>query len=488
MRSFLLSKVAIPLHLAFVACYLACVQFGPESLTAYLPVAWIAAGLIEVTLLFPTARIGENATDARRRVRAALLKDPILSAGIVAFLYILLQTLNGPRSLAFDSLSGTWEFSPARLSGLPACISQSGSAQGLFWNILVIPAMLVVGNGIGKKGRLLLLKFLVAVSSMLALYGLIMGLSLGEDLQAGSFATFPDPIAAAIYFFMHFCLACALHMQEVGSEDPDRTQSHFFFAACLLNLAGAFFSLSCLGIALTFCALFLFFIYGAIYFRSRLPTADKMRMTVSGLVLIGLFAFIHFVAYPQNPLHACTEKIFSGNWETPAQKAERKVLSAVAWRMFKAHPLTGVGTWGYADSTCFAKYMEDDDWDAISDQDVTPATCGNDSLQFLAEYGCVGFPILAIPYLILLGTALGRLATEFRPKGKKANDSHSSSENEARPFTERLSPLAFALLLSIVAPFVISFHFSIFRNPLILFSWTLFLSVFPTLIRKPSTT
>ena len=462
-------------------------RFDPHSLTVYLPLAWFAAGLIEVTLLFPTARKGEEADDARRRVRNSLLKDPILFAGIVGFLFILLQTLNGPRALVFNPPTGTWEFSSARIDGFPACITQAGSVQGLFWNLLVIPAMLVVGNGLGKKGRLLTLKFLVAISALLALYGLATGFSSKGETIA-SVATFPDSVTAGVYFFMHFCVATALYVQEIGAEIRDRFQGKALFVACVLNLAGALFSLSCLAIALSLGALVLLFVYGAVYLANRLPTADKMRMIATGLILIGFAAFLHFVAYPRNPLHSCTEKLFSGQWTTNEENTEHAVLTSVAKRMFKDHIVHGVGTWGFWDASCFGKYMEDDDWEALPDQNVTPATCGNDTLQFLAEYGCVGFAVLVLPFLILIGTAIFRLALEFRPRIRKSKDSESSSENEAHPLTDRLPPLAFALLLALVAPFVVSFRFSIFRYPLILYAWTLFLSVFPTLIRKPAST
>ncbi len=387
----------------------------------------------------------------------------------------------------FNPASGSWEFTPARISGLPACISQSGSVQGLFWNILVIPAMLVIGNGLGKKGRTLLLKFLVSISALLALYGLIMCMAARGGLKELPFTTLSDPVTSSLYFFMHFCVATALYVQELGQEIRDRLQVHLLFAACVLNLAGAVFSLSSLGLSLAIGALLLLFIYGSIYLSNRLPTADKMRMMAGGLILIGFVAFLHFIAYPSNPIHACTKKIFSGQWVTPAEKTEHVVLTSVAKRMFKAHAIHGVGTWGYADANCFSTYMEDDEWDALPNQISTPATCNNDLLQFLAEYGFVGCAVLALPYLIIIGTGLGRLAIEFRPKLKKSQDSDSSSENEARPFTERLSPLAFSILLAVITPFVVSFHFSVFRSPVILFTWTIFLTVFPTLIRKPAT-
>ena len=480
MRSFLLSKVAIPLHLAFIAGYFACVRIGPDSVVEYLPLAWFAAGLVEITLLFPTARKGEEVYDARRRVWTSILKDPVFHTGVVAFLFLLLQTLNGPRVLAYDRAAGAWVFSPARIRDFPACVSQLASVQGLFWNILVIPAMLVMRNGLGKKGRQLTLKLLVMVASLVALYGLIV---YDPRAAAPHFANFPDAISAGVYFFMHFCIACALYTTEVGMEIRDRFQCHALFAACLLTLAGALYSLSCLTIALTAGALVIVGIYCMVYLSSRLSMAEKMRMTAAGLILIGLVAFLHVVGYPQNRIHGCTEKIISGEWTTPAEQTNTLVRLNVAGRMFKANAIHGVGTWGYADANCFGKYTQDNEWEFLQDSDATPPLCGNDSLQALAEYGVVGFLLIVAPFLILFVDSLIRLVGEFRPKGGKPSNS-SSSENESHPFTERITPVALAILIAVGATFAVSFHFSVFRQPLNLFSWAVFFSVFPTLIRK----
>ena len=480
MRSFLLSKVAIPLHLAFIAGYLACVRLGPDSVLEYLPLAWFAAGLIEITLLFPSARKGEEVYDARRRVRISILKDPIFLTGAVAFLFLLLQTLNGPRVLVYDRAAGAWVFSPARIRDFPACVNQLASVQGLFWNILVIPAVLVVRDGLGKRGRLLTLKLFVMVSALVSLYGLIV---YDPRAVAPNFANFPDAITAGVYFFMHFCVACALYTTEVGMEIRDRFQCYALFAACLLTLAGALYSLSCLTIALAAGALVIVGIYCMVYLSRRLSTAEKMRMTATGLILIGLVAFLHVVGYPQNRIHGCTEKILSGAWTTPEEQADREVRENVAGRMFRANIIHGVGTWGYADANCFGKYTRDDEWTSLEDPNSTPPLCGNDSLQALAEYGIVGFLLVVAPFLILFVESLVRLFGEFRPKGHKTSDS-SSSENESHPFTDRITPVALAILIAVGATFAVSFRFSVFRQPLNLLSWAVFFSVFPTLIRR----
>ena len=487
MRSFLLSKVAIPLHLAFIACYLACVRIWPDGIMEYLPLAWFSAGLIEIALLFPSAKSGEEVHDARLRVFKSMRKDPVLILGVLGFLFILFQTLNGPRTISYDSYESVWKFADARIRDFPSCINQILSVQGLFWNILTISAMLAIRNALGKKGRLLILKFLVAVSSCLALYGFAAYTPIPPESGLPLFATFPDPITAGVYFFMHFCLSCSLfvtELVEVEAKDKGKWVPRLLLVAAVLNFVGALYSLSCICIATVVVALVILFIYSAIYLHSRIEPAKRIRMAAVGFILIAIAAYIHFIAYPSNRIHERTEKIISREWITEEQQNEQKTLQNIAVRMINKNIVHGVGTWGYAIPECFGMYIEDDEWDSLS-SDETPVDCGNDSLQFIAEYGIVGFALLISPFLVLFFSFLRRLAYEFRPKGKKTEKSSMSSEHEARPFTDRISPNLIAIFLAVVFPVVVSFKFSVFRYPLIMLIWTICLSVLSTLLPKP---
>ena len=488
MRSFLLSKVAIPLHLAFIACYLACVQIRPDGILEYLPLAWFAAGLIEITLLFPSAKSGEEVYDARRRVFTSVRKDPVLILGIVGFLFILFQTLNGPRTISYNSFTSAWEFAEARIRDFPACIDQLLSVQGLFWNILTISAMLAIRNGIGKKGRLLVLKFLVAVSAGLSIYGLATYAPMSPEAGPQPFATFPDPVTAGVYFFIHFCLSCSLFATEMGEAAEKHSGKwipRLLLLAAVLNFVGTLYSLSCICIAAAVAALLILFVYSAVYLHRRIEPAKKVRMTAVGFILLAVMAYMHFIAYPANRIHERTDKITSGQWVTEEQTAEKQTLTAVAARMFRKNMVHGVGTWGYAIPECFGMYIEDSEWDNLPASEDAPLTCHNDSLQFLAEYGIVGFAILVSPFLLLIFTSLYRLGYEFRPKSKKMEDSTTSSEHETRPFTDRITPNVLALIFAVTVPLVISFKFSIFRYPLIMLTWTVCLSVLSTLLPKP---
>lgn len=486
MRSFLLSKVAIPLHLAFIAGYLACVSVKPDGIIEYLPLAWFVAGLIEITLLFPSARKGEEVYDARRRVRKSILKDPVLVLGIIGFLFILIQTLNGPRPLKYDTLSSSWQFAAAKIKDFPACIDQLKSVQGLFWNLIIVSSILVIRNGIGKKGRILLLKYLVIISSLLSLYGLITYVPAAQDAPISPFATFPTPITAGIYFCTHFCISCSLFATELGKEESDRWQKRILFISCVLNLAGTVYSLSCISLVLAAFTLLVNVIYGSIYLGNRIPSAQKLKMMATALILIGFAVFIHCIAYPNNRIHERIDKIVSMNWETEQEAIERGTLAKVATRIIKENKIHGVGTWGYADQSCFGKFIEDDEWDNLLSPDSKYSTCGNDWLQFIAEYGYFGMLLFISPFIFLVGISVYRIVMDFIPKAKRNKDPNStSSENETIPFIERISPNTFALFWSVLLPLVVSFRYSVFRYPLVLLTWTIFLTVFSTFLPKP---
>lgn len=486
MRSFLPSRVVVPLHLAFIAAYLACVQWGPDSITQYLPIAFLAAGLFEVTLFFPSARRGEDPDAARARVLHDVVHDPIFIFGVVGFLFLAVQTMNGPREVVYLSESGVWAFSLARIRDFPACMDRLRSTQGMFWLVLVIPAMLAVRRGLGRRGRTLLLKCLVAVMSVSAVVAVVATLCAGDDSAQHVFANFQSPIAAGMFFLMGFCIADGLYAIEAGAEKPKPWQRRLLLVECIACATGVLFSMSCLTQVMMAGVFVILLAYGATYLASRLAPADRIRMFVGGLIIFGMAAFLHFVAYSENPLHACFSKIATPEeWVSEEQDADRGVRVEVARRMAADNPFAGVGTWGYADADCFGKYMEDDDWDALADQEATPLVADNDFMQFLAEYGAIGVFLLAAPFAIPLLVTLWRLLRVFF-HGRKVKDApNTSSVGETQPFTDKVSPLALATLLAVAIPLATSFHFSIFRDPRNLLALAVLATVLPTLLPKP---
>lgn len=479
MRSFLFSKIAIPLHLAFIFGYLACVQPGPESITSYLPLAFFAAGLFEITLLFPSARKGEDVDDARYRVLRGIFSDPVFFFGVAAFIFIVFQTLNGPRDLIYDRILKCWRYTPGYFRGLPACLDMTLSFQGAFWVLVVAVSMLAVRSGLGKKGRNLLLKLMLGVASALALYGLFTY----EPAEAGApilpLATFATPSEAGAFFLMNACAAFGLLFTEMAMEEPGKNSLRFLLFALVANLMAALYSLSCLVIATLAVALVILTIYTLVFFVKE--AAGELRLTTLAVtaILIAVVCFLHFVAYPKNRLHECADRIFNGPWQTEAQKAEAGVMRAAAWRMFNDNTLGGTGTWCYGHENGMSRYLKDDEWQHISDPDSRHYICGNDFAQFLAEYGALGFALMAAPFAMILISSIIRMflvsrnGTKLRP-GRKAT---TAAEIDRVNIFDILPLNVLALAIAAGSTTAISFFAPVFRCPLNILTWAVLLSL-----------
>ncbi len=121
MHSFLLSKIIIPIQITFIALYLLCVPTGAECIQSYLPIPIFILTLIELLLLFPAAKKGEDESTSRERLRRQILRDPVLYFGLAALIFIIIQSLNGPRELVYNKAHRLWAYeSNGKLKTLPS--------------------------------------------------------------------------------------------------------------------------------------------------------------------------------------------------------------------------------------------------------------------------------------------------------------------------------------------------------------------------------
>lgn len=485
MRSFLFSKVAVPFHLAFLLAYLLCVQFSARGIGPYLPLAFLAFGLMEVALLFPSALRGEQAADARLRARMSLKRDPVFLFCVAGFLFMVLQTLNGPRTLVFNALAKVWEFSPARVRDFPACLNQLLSIQGAFWALLVGATVAAV-RSMGKNARAHLLRYIAYVAGAAALYGLVRRALPSLPPAGAEFLAFPTRETAGAFFLGAFCLSAGIYTADLADPEASKWNLRFLLSATLLTFFAAVFSLSVLAACATVVAAVLLLGYGIVYGHSRVKGATRLRLFIGAIVLAGLCAFLHVVAYPKNPVHAMIDKVASLEWRSEAEVAERETLEAVAWRMFKANKPGGVGTWGYSLPTNFGLYVSRPEWKTLSNRDGRYSTCGKDGLTFLAEYGAVGTFLVFMPFVLLAFFSLCRLVIALFPKTTKPVDSTTSTENERTPFQEIVPPAAFASALAAGGIWFLSFNVSVLHHPAVLTLWTAALLVLHASLPKPT--
>lgn len=485
MRSFLFSKVAVPFHLAFLFAYLLCVQFSAKDIGPYLPLAFLAFGLIEVSLLFPSAFRGEQVGDARFRVKASLKRDPVFLFCVAGFLFMVFQTLNGPRSLVYNALAGAWEFSPARIRDFPAGLNQILSVQGAFW-VLLVGATVAAIRSMGKKARAHLLRYVAYVAGAAALYGLVRRAVPDLPPAGAEFAAFPSRETAGAFFLGAFCLSAGIYIADLGDPESSKWDLRLLLASTLLTFFATVFSLSILAACTLVAAALLLLVYGTVYGHTRVKGATRLRLFIGSVILAGLCAFLHIVAYPQNPVHSMIDKVVSLEWRTEAEKAERETLESVAWRMFKANKAGGVGTWGYSLPTNFGLYVSRKEWKTLTNRDGRYSSCGKDGPMIFAEYGVVGAFLVLMPFVLLVLFSLRRLLIALFPKMTKPEDSTTSTENERTPFQEVVPPVAFASAIAAAGIWFLSFNSAVFRHPAVLVLWTTALVVLHSSLPKPA--
>lgn len=486
MRSFLLSKIIVPLHLAVIAAFLAWVQPGPENVAAYLPISFLSLGFIVMMLLFPAAKKGEDADDARWRALDNIKSDYVYIFGLLAAAFFILQTLNGPRELIYVRAERAWDYSAPAMRGFPSCLDMLLSVQGLFVVALVFPAVLAIRNSLGKKGRRLAVELLLAVGALLGLYGLYIYAetpsldSFGVKLPPPpSFATFACRSEAGVYFLMNTCAAFGfLFMSMVNDEEgEDKFHIRFLFAVFLVNMIAALFTLSCLSIAVLCIVLLLVAIYTFIYVFLASPGELSLTTVAAIVIICAVSGFLHFVAYPENRLHDCAEKIFSGEWQTSAEKSEHKVMSNAAWRMFSDNAIGGVGVSCYGIKKGFSKYIERKEWPAVKDPEKPHWRCGNDMAQLLAETGTVGTFLLLAPFLTMAYGAIARMVKVARHGTKYKlgwKSKEVATEADKVGIFDILPPDSLAMFVATGSAVAISFFVPVFSSRLNVLTWAVF--------------
>lgn len=487
MRSFLLSKIIVPLHLVAIFGYLAFARITPNNISPLLPLIFFAISLFELSILFPTAKKGEDSMAARNRTWASIKRDPLFLNGILLFLFAVVQTLNGPNRLVFDRTIKSWKYTGGSFSSLPSGLDQLLSIQGAIWALVIFVAITAVRISLGKKGRMFLLKGIISVSSILGIYGLATYAPAPIGENAAPFATFQSNTEAGVFFLMNTLCAFGLLVNEEGREHPSKYSSRFLFATLLINLASTLFTLSEISVAALMIALAVFIGIAIAYFSKVVIHGLKITSLLAVFAVVLVATFLHVVAYPNNRIHTLSAAITSGEWTTEEQKAEKATVNAASMRLFLDHKTKGVGLFGLGAETGIGHYIEDDEWETLTNPDAPRYSGGNDLIQFLGEAGIIGLIILIFPILYLFGVIIRNviLLNKYGTTLKFAARS-TVTENEKITFFDIFSPITIGLLISIFTVLTLSFFTPVLHNLLNLLTWSVFLACASKLFPKPA--
>lgn len=472
-----LPRFAVMLHVAFLAGYLAWARGGTLA-GLYSPLPWLALGLLEMVILFPTIRRGETDGMARMRTFRSILRDPVLYLGLALLTFLAFQYLNSPRILVYDVESGIWNYSPPPLPGWPFSVAPLESRQLLYWFGIAYAAILAVRHGLSKRAKLNLLRVLVLNGALLALLGVIQMASGTSSvfwhtpLSVQFFASFGYPNHAGAYFTLLFAVSGGLLLHAMSDRESSR--HIWWLAVCLvLNLLGATLSLSRAGIMLSWAVLVVGLGYGISYLWPLITGAAKLRTMVFAAVSLGMAAFFFFVAYPQNPVRREMASLTSWKSFQGSLWGDRQVLVETAWRVWKDYPWSGVGGWGFR--RYVGLYLDPSQWDQLRSHGR--ANVHNDFMQFLCEHGTIGVGLMLGTIFVLLVPIFVRLVGVMRTP--------PIDEPVDRPFLHRVSPVVLAILLGTTCTVAHSMIDLPFRSPAILVTWVICLATVPALLPKP---
>ena len=476
-----LSKNAVLLHLTLLVVFLASGYVRTSALSTSLPLLWLMIAVFQAVLLFPPALKGETIKASRERARRKLLRDPIFYVGLAGLLFFVVQALNGPCSFIYDAKTLAWRLTPPPLSGLPYCLDQSEAFQGFFWLGPAWTAILGLRHGLTRQAKLRLLHILALISGLVAIISLITYASGTPLLLWGApalphrYGIFEYDGFAGIFFAMMFFCSGGLLAQAITSGDSVIGR-RFLYAATILNLIAATFSLNTGALLFVWGGGVIGFIYFCATVFAHVNGARRLRLAGGILLTVIILAFLHVAAYPQNVVHARVRAILDGTALQAIHGAEHATLVRGAWRVFAGHAAYGTGFWGYG--RVIGQVLTEDDWRQIVSENQMPVTCHCDPLQFLAELGVVGSGLLWALIVLLAIPSVRQAYWLLRLPAAQV-----PTLTPAR--WRRFSPVAVGCALALGGAAVASFYDMPFRNPLVVLTWSLLLAILPSLLPVP---
>lgn len=403
-------------------------------LTSYTAWAWggvrpsfhVVGVAVSVVLL---AVVIVSGGGARQRWR----RDPVMYLGAAFLGFLALQWANAGREQYFDVGFQRWMYTPPRWRNWPSAFSRDEARQMLAW---FFPAWVIVTSIrtrlLPRRALRALLRFLVFNAAALAVFGVVQFVSgtaaiyWVQPLKEPFFASFGYGNHAAPFFVLAAALAAGLLYREAfdaaGEYGMDVSRFRLrhpgrmagLFSALLLCLLGANLGLSRTGVILA--AVLALFTAGYGWVRGWAVLEAAGRVNLAALTLAAAASLFFLVAgfgqkglereFAPKPVEAGT--LLSTGERIQLELGYRPVFARAAISAWREQPWFGLGGWGFKYRV--ADHVPRNLWPALETRGW--ANVHVDFLQFLAEFGVVGFGLLA-------GSGAWMLAEWFHPRCRR---------------------------------------------------------------------
>jgi len=451
----------------------------PDLLLPVIP--WLSFMVLELMLVFPQAKSDETLSEARARVFTALIRDPLFYFALLLTVYLCLPFANVSGQPEYNVALDIWRNPPPPHKLLPFCVDPKEHAVMLLWFPPALAAALAAKHGLLKKGKRMLFESVCWNGAALSAFGFFQLITRAESIFWGEqkfshfFATFGYPNFAGAYFTLLFALSAGLWISKAGVgvigplrvrgtfDESSVLKKHYMLAAALLNFAGAIASLSRAAILLCGVVLLALGAYLMLGIWQTVGTGGRVKLSVSAVIVAGLMVVFLKVFAPE----ALKKEVAT---ITPAEVVSRvsgrnQYHNQMALKIFRDHRWFGVGGWGYPHY--LLSYISPEQKKSM--QITGGANVHNDTFQFLAEHGRIGFTLIvscALALLVSLALQSFKLCRRLVKAGV--------GKGSIRPvWLYLLPPVVVAVLVGAMATVCHSLGDLPFRCPAVLIIWAL---------------
>ena len=423
-----IAKYGLAAHLALLAVAPLVLFPYCGGATIATVVLWLSLSAACWTLLEPSVRKGEMLHDARRRVSLAIVRDPLFWTLLAVAVLVGLRALNTGISIFYDYETRGWTVSPPFLEFLPGAMSDSGYlpfAAAVATTVLVVACRHALGRS-ARMAFLLVGSLAAGLSSSAALYFACHGNAVAKAaMECGMGWSFRPGVAFAFYLLCSTVAAFGAFERKWSRAVPA------VMLAIAGNAAGLFAFSTPFEIVVFFGADLVLFLFVFICAWRKLHGTTDFKLLVVFAVSVMFGGLLVAAAMPDELLSARLDAIIERKFFLPEFMDLRRVLSAVAFKVWAAHPWAGAGIGAFQFNMRFN--LAAADW-ALVPRGI--AAVPNGWWQLVAERGIVGAVLIALPVGFLAFTYLKRLVVGVRAR-------------ELPGPSVLLAPLALAALLAV---------------------------------------
>lgn len=349
--------------------------------------------------------------------------DVVFWAGLAFLLLLTLQWWNAGRQPFFHPFDQRWVFMPPVHPGWPWAVDRDEAAEMLRWFFPSWALMLALRHArntawLAKRAAW----FLVCNAGLLALFGIAQTISGTHQIfwltpmSDHFFASFGYENHAASYFALIFALAAGMLLQGMRMSAP-RVHAHgrrlarranaTITICALLCLAGMALSFSRIGMALAVGLSGATLIVIARLFWPRVSVAQRITVVATLIMVVATFFFV-MASIAGGELVQKVAKL--PHADIPQEVNTRLFMVRSAGSMWLENPWFGVGGWGYRH---FLPLITTTGRISLAPGD---ANVHNDAVQFLCEFGVLGFGLMLASTLACMWPLLRQVRCRLTPE------------------------------------------------------------------------